>query len=109
MSSHTAAPYRRPSCDALRGVLEEHRTTADILRRMVADLFPVGRAVLLPRKHQRAAGGTAVAGVGVVGGYLANAPDVVRVLVERPAASGAGSVPYPVDVLVGDLLDENPE
>jgi hypothetical protein len=90
-------------------VLEEHRRTAHILRRMVAELFPVGQPVRLPRMYGRAGGGRPAAAVGVVGGHPANAPDVVRVLVERPAASGAGSVQYPVDVLVGDLLDENPE
>lgn len=100
--SHTATPYRRTTPDALRGVLLEHRQTADILRRMVAELFPVGRLVRLPRKH----GGIP----GVVGGYLSNAPDYVRVMVERAGMDGGGGgVDYPVDVLAGELLDANPE
>lgn len=99
--SHTATTYRRTHPDALRAVLVEHRTTADLLRRMVADTFPAGRMVRLPQKH----GGIP----GVVAGYLSVAPDVVRVMVERAGMDGSGSVDYPVDVLAVELLDANLE
>ena len=100
MISHPSGHAPRKTDTGLYGVLEEHRQTADLLRRMVAERVPVGTPVRLPLR----AGG----GVGAVGGYLANAPDVVRVIVQRPAMSGGGAADYPVDVLANDLLDLNP-